>query len=504
MQRLRHLVVVVPGIGGSELAYPGRAPWALTASALARVVVRPAFLDLDRAGDLQPVGLVRTFTTFAPIVNITGYDGLTDHLHRTFRDVRSHTHRPGVPVPTDVDLLCFPYDFRRSITEAARSLADVVGQALAGVAASARRNRVIVLAHSLGGLVARYWVGALDGWRVCTAVLTLGTPHRGAPKALDWLVNGPGVGRLRHPGVARVLRGWPSVYELLPQYPAIWDAASGCAIEPYRLSSSVPGQRRLQAYASEFEAGSARARRVHDDIAASWAQIPTDRLPAVVPYFGRGHATINLVKLATSGTLAFSKEDPAWRGNVGWAGDGTVPALSAIPMELGDHRATWRGIADRHGEMASTSEVLDLLASYAGESIPTRGADQPSGPWLGLDVDDVVPAAEPVSLGVRVLPNDRCAEVVCVTLSTADAPCTDVFSGRLSPNGDRWEGLLPALAPGRYRLTLEAKCVEGPESVFRRVDVVALEPDRDDEAVDLGASRPRPAHPPGAMHRRWT
>ena len=43
---------------------------------------------------------------------------------------------------------------------------------------------MIVVAHSMGGLVARYWMGPLGGWRVCRALITLGTPHRGAPKAL--------------------------------------------------------------------------------------------------------------------------------------------------------------------------------------------------------------------------------------------------------------------------------------------------------------------------------
>jgi hypothetical protein len=61
----------------------------------------------------------------------------------------------------------------------------------------------------------------------------------------------------------------------------------------------------------------------------------------VVPYLARGHATANLVKLE-GGRLRVRKEDPPWRGNAGWAGDGTVPALSAIPVELGDSPREWR------------------------------------------------------------------------------------------------------------------------------------------------------------------
>lgn len=51
-----------------------------------------------------------------------------------------------------------------------------------------------MLAHSMGGVVARYWAAMLDDERLCRTVITLGSPHRGAPKALDALANGLRVG----------------------------------------------------------------------------------------------------------------------------------------------------------------------------------------------------------------------------------------------------------------------------------------------------------------------
>lgn len=489
MQRLRHLVVIVPGIGGSTLAGPGNGTrWELSATSIGRALIRPGSLDLERAGDLRPTGLVRSFTTFGPLLNISGYEGLETHLHDNFRDVATHTHLPGTPIPGDTDVLLFPYDFRRSVAAAARHLADAVSQALAGVPESARRDRVVVLAHSLGGLVARYWIGALEGWRVCTALLTMGTPHRGAPKALDWLVNGPGVGRLRHPWVTRVVRAWPSMYELLPQYEAIWEDATQVAIEPDRLPPSlVARRRRLRAYAPTFAAESAKARRVHEDIAAAWAAIPPGRVPDVVAYFGRGHATTNLVTLAADGILSFEKEDPPWRGNVGWAGDGTVPTLSAIPRELGKDRPRWRGLPERHGDLAGTAGFVDLLLSYSGEPVPTRGGELPEGPWLGLDLEDVVPVDEPVPLRVRVQPDEDAAEGVYARLTADGVPQPEVFSGALTRVGDSWECLLPGLPAGRYRLALEGQRVGGPESVYCRADVVALTPEDSATPGDLVA-----------------
>jgi len=42
----------------------------------------------------------------------------------------------------------------------------------------------------MGGLVARYYLEALDGWRNTRALITFGTPYSGAMKALDLVANG--------------------------------------------------------------------------------------------------------------------------------------------------------------------------------------------------------------------------------------------------------------------------------------------------------------------------
>jgi pimeloyl-ACP methyl ester carboxylesterase len=501
MPRLRHLIVIIPGIGGSEFTGPtGRMEWALGGSAIARFLIRPKLLDIDEAGALEPTSLVRTFTTFGSLINITGYEGLSTLLGTAFSDLESHNYRRGQPVPSKTDVLLLPYDFRRSVADSAVTLADAVGQALVGVHESAQRDRVIVVAHSMGGLVARYWIGALGGWRVCKALLTLGTPHRGAPKAFDWLVNGPGIGRLRHSGVTRVLRRWPSVYELLPQYPAIWDEREQRAIETYRLPAAlVRRQPRLKNYEATFAAMSGQARRTHADIAAGWQQIPAGRAPDLIPCFGRGHPTVNLMRLSRQGALLISKEDPPWRGNVGWAGDGTVPALSAVPAELGEARAVWRGLPERHGDLACTSGLLDPLVSYNGAALPTRGQELPEVPWLGIDLDDVVPSGEPVPLGVRVQPNLEAAQGLHVSLTSADSSRRERYVAQMTWDGDsqKWHCMLPKLDAGRFRLSLEGVRVAGPESVFARADLVAVDPVKETEPFEDGSldEEPRDGEP---------
>jgi pimeloyl-ACP methyl ester carboxylesterase len=68
-------------------------------------------------------------------------------------------------------------------------LADVrrsarrVERALDRIAARVPFGRIDVVGHSLGGLVATYWLKRIDQGRRIRRVITLGTPHRGTPFA---------------------------------------------------------------------------------------------------------------------------------------------------------------------------------------------------------------------------------------------------------------------------------------------------------------------------------
>jgi hypothetical protein len=107
-------------------------------------------------------------------------------------------------------------NFRCSITEAAEWLDAVVCAHFGNAAEAGRAGRVIVVGHSLVGLVARAWMGLMNRWPWCHALIALGTPHRAAFKALAWLVTG--VPRTER--ASRMIRGWPSVTQVLPRYPA--------------------------------------------------------------------------------------------------------------------------------------------------------------------------------------------------------------------------------------------------------------------------------------------
>ena len=83
----------------------------------------------------------------------------------------------------DQDLFPFPYEWRMSNVETAKSLKSKIDQ----IKTQTKWPRVDIVAHSMGGLVAREYIGALNGGSSIDQLITLGTPHGGSPKSyLTW------------------------------------------------------------------------------------------------------------------------------------------------------------------------------------------------------------------------------------------------------------------------------------------------------------------------------
>jgi hypothetical protein len=482
--RLRHLVVVIPGIGGSILAAPegdgGGVRYELSARGLAGALLRPGLLDLGRFPELVPVGLVSDFTVLPPLVTLPGYQRLVHDLGNSFDNCVISTYAPPVPVPATTDVLLFPYDFRRSVADAAERLDAAAGEALAHRSPAPDDRPVIIVAHSMGGLVARYWIGVLGGWRRCHALVTLGTPYRGAPKALDWLVNGAGAGRLRDPRITRVIREWPSVHELLPQYEAVCDHAGGGAGQAAELTvlptGLVSARPELAGYAPRFAEMAAAGRKVHEAIRDGWLALDPGRAPEVTAFMGRGHPTLGTAIL-DGGGLRVTKDDPSWRGNTDWHGDGTVPMLSAIPHEQGGRPGLWRVMPDRHGPLGSVPEPVRLLELYAGDPVPVRGGELPERPWLGLDIEEFVTAGAETPVGIRLLPEPIPGDTAAVTLSPHDPGVAGPVTGRLEragPGTAAWQGTLPGRPAGVYELAAEVRGVPGWGTVTATADIVVL------------------------------
>jgi len=197
-------VVVIPGILGSKLCREDtkKVVWG-GASSLSNL--RQLALPLDPkspAVGLEVCGILESIRVVGPF-KFHQYDQLLDTL-RGYGYVEGKT------------LFVFAYDWRLSNFDTARTLAEFVRQKVG--------NRPFdIVAHSMGGLVARIYLRDHEGGKRVARLVTMGTPHRGSVKILriadsgwSWWENAlaGGIGQIRE-----TLMTFPSVYELLPSYP---------------------------------------------------------------------------------------------------------------------------------------------------------------------------------------------------------------------------------------------------------------------------------------------
>jgi len=210
--------VVVPGILGSGLVRPdGTRVWLNAGNAFGSHDLRlPPTLPFEaRQDDLTPYGLLGVDAVLPRLFGFTEYADLVALLERAGlrRDLE---HRLQYHI--------FTYDWRRDLVHSARRLGETL-DALAE-AVGDPGLRVNLLAHSMGGLVGRYYLrygGAEPGGPVTWAgarriesLLLVATPNSGSVPSRDAILNGSRLGFSSTTLAASVIAGMPSIYQLLP------------------------------------------------------------------------------------------------------------------------------------------------------------------------------------------------------------------------------------------------------------------------------------------------
>lgn len=222
-------VIIVPGLQGSELIdSSGKHLWfSLKRSKTddIRLPVNSPILsrnrDSNRVGDI----IRKVDIKFFPDVEV--YQAVIEAL-----EAKGYTEATwNKPRATDV-FYVFPYDWRRDNVESARLLI----RRMAAVRRTLKRPNLKfdILAHSMGGLVARYaaMYGAADlpaagaaptwaGARYINKLMMFGTPNQGSMSAFDALVNGAPIAANRKLPLVDDFRAedvfaQQSIYQLLP------------------------------------------------------------------------------------------------------------------------------------------------------------------------------------------------------------------------------------------------------------------------------------------------
>ena len=373
------LVVVIPGIGGSELAdASGTIVYRAGLGPLACVGLDPSVLDPNN--ELRPVGLIGPCSLICWQL-ITGYDGLLNGITKRLGLSPGRVVTAGEDlVDRDAAVVAFPYDFRRSVEQIANDLDRVVRERAQG-------RRVVLVAHSMGGLVAAWWWAFMSEGIDVDQIITLGTPFRGAAKALDVLVNGMRIGPFDVPqAVTDTVRTWDSVFDLLPHYQVV--DGNDKHRYPYELPSGMTSA--VAGFSGKALNAYQKNRCLHDALVNKVAE--SGRNPFTV-YYSQGHTTLGCASIdAHSNQLVVAKGNPraihaSWDG-----GDGTVPMFSTIPDIVERDVSRWRRLAGKHQDLVEEKSVFEHLSEYSRTRLPAaaRGGGYEASAYLQLDLDDVV------------------------------------------------------------------------------------------------------------------
>jgi hypothetical protein len=458
MSRSLPLVVVIPGIGGSELAdASGTIVYAANLSPLVGVLRDPSVLDASN--ELRPVGLIGSFSLICRQL-ITGYDGLLNGISKGLGLSLGRVVTAGEElVDPDATVVAFPYDFRRSVERIANDLDRVVR-------ARAQGRRVVLVAHSMGGLVAAWWWAFLSEGIDVDQIITLGTPYRGAAKALDFLVNGMHVGLFAlPPAYNETLRTWDSVYDLLPHYQVLEGNAE--SKYPHELPPAIT--KIVDGFSDKARQAYQENRRLHKALVNKVAENGNP----FTAYYSQGHATLGHASIdAQTNRLTVAKGNPraipqSWEG-----GDGTVPAFSTIPDALENEASCRRRLRGKHQDLVEEKSVFEHVSEYARDRLPAaaRGARRHDiDAYLQVDLDDVVLAGTEAEVRLRVVDKDG---------SVLDVGNVGGNVGGNRFRADRgddgwWLAQLPALEEGVHSLMLSATGVPNVDRLVLKTRVGA-------------------------------
>ena len=475
--RMPHLVLVLPGITGSVLEKDGSEIWAPSRQAIwtGLTSLGHSLQDLkivhddpeaDDLGDRVVATRLSPNIQIVPgLIKIDGYSSLTSALKEKFDLIEGDANHPA-----PANFLEFPYDWRRDNRASARKLKQLVEQFLRlwRTHTGNPQAKTILVAHSMGGLVCRYYLECLEGWKDCLSLITFGTPFRGATSALGYLANGY---KQLFVDVTEVLRSCTSMYQLLPIYKAL--EVDGTYFRVAEVAG-IPGvdeekARNALAFHREIEAAVTSNLSNEEYLRAQYRTLP---------FVGVYQPTFQSATFA-KGSVEIRDDLPLdWPIELD-GGDGTVPRCSATPIELsGEFRDTFH--PERHSALQSNPLIIEDIVNrmrqmVAAEALIHIRGSQPHAEVGGLSlyIDDAYFTGEPIKIAispVQFKSNGRTLSVRIIQTNTGE-----VYNYNVPDVDGRWRFTLPPMPVGPYAFEAEVGGGDAPavHDVFAVVENAA-------------------------------
>ncbi|MDZ8028021.1 MAG: lecithin--cholesterol acyltransferase [Nostoc sp. DedQUE11] len=455
---MKDMVVILPGILGSVLQKDGKDLWAISGKAIWQIVTKSdeALNNLklgqddpeaESLGDgIRATALIQDTHLVPGLWKIDGYTKIarliTDNFHVTPGDIYND------PDDKAANFYHFPYDWRRDNRANARLLKKLIDKRLKCWRESGAKDaKVILLAHSMGGLVSRYYLEVLEGWQDSRALFTFGTPYRGSLKAVNFLANGY---KQLFLDLTEVMRSLTSIYQLLPRYKVININGEYHRIAEIDNLPNIDRRKAQDAYQFHLEIDAAVEQHLKDE--------RYHKSLTTVPISGTQQPTLQSAVLK-DGKLIASEDLPGVMKNqlsLG-DGDGTVPKVSSIPVERAENFNNFF-IAEQHGSLQNQAQVLDTLLDVLRLSqfdlTQVRGEPKTA---ISLSLDDLYLANEAIAIRARLIgTSDSAIKKLKAEIQSVDKD-RPVLSFDFVEGERDWILTIDDLQPGLYRVRVQTE-----------------------------------------------
>lgn len=461
---LRDVVVLLPGITGSVLQRDGKDVWAFSQGAVVSGLfslggsIKKLKLDEDPP-DADDLGDGVTAPRLMPDLHLIPGFWKIDGYGKIGKRIRE-----GLGVTPGQNYFEFPYDWRRDNRVAARQLGRKSHEWLQKWRESSGNNdaKLVLVGHSMGGIIARIFLELLEGWRDTRALVTFGTPYAGSVNALEFLANGfrKGIGPIGI-DLSDMMRSFTSIYQLLPVFRCL-EVPGG---ELARLAD-------IGTLGSLDIAKVRAAARLHGEIRTA---VDGNRANdyggsggyGLRPLVGDFQPTRQSARFDDNRITSLYSRNGKDEG-----GDGTVPKLSAMPHELLEGWTNVAFYAEAHASLQNFDPVLAQLSSLLRNVQIDTGGYYAANAKLSVAIDDLFFLDEPIT--VRARPEFPVNGLEAVVTSVA----TGQEIARVAVEGEADEWLVADLGPlprGDYRVNVRAPAgVDPVTEVFAVVDPAAL------------------------------